>query len=99
MRILTFLAESSVKLTPSEIGVDDPVTSADATFVNLLNAAYLWAGIVCVIVIVIAGFYYVASNGDAAKIKRGKDAIMGAVIGLVFVIMAFTITQFVIGRF
>lgn len=99
MKFLNLLAETSVKITPRDIGIDDPVTSADGTFLNLLNTAYMWAGIVCVIVIIIAGFYYVLSNGNAANIKRGKDAILGAVIGLVVVILAFTITQFVIGRF
>jgi hypothetical protein len=99
MNILSLFAETSVKIDPSKIGIDDPVRNADITFLNILNTAYLWAGIVCVIVIIIAGFYYVVSNGDAAKIKRGKDGIMGAVVGLIFVILAFTITQFIIGRF
>lgn len=99
MGIRQFLAAAPVKIDPGLIGIDDPVTSADGTFINLLNTAYMWAGIVCVIVLIIAGFYYVLSNGDAAKIKRGKDGIMGAVAGLVIIIMAFTITQFIIGRF
>ena len=99
MSITTLLAEAAVKISPSEIGIDDPVTNANSTVTNILNTTYLYAGIVCVIVIIVAGFYYVLSNGDPAKIKRGKDGIMGAVVGLIVIILAFTITQFVIGRF
>lgn len=98
MNILNFLAES-IKIDPSEIGITDPVRSADSALLNILNTAYLWAGIVCVAIIIIGGYFYVISNGNAANVKRGKDAIMGAVIGLIVIIMAFTITQFVIGRF
>ena len=98
MNILQLVAEA-IKISPSEIGIADPVRSADNALLNVLNTTYLWAGIVCVAIIIIAGYIYVTSNGNAANIKRGKDAIMGAVIGLVVIILAFTITQFVIGRF
>lgn len=82
-----------------EIGINDPAVNANTLLVEVLNATYFWAGIICVIIIIIGGYFYVTSNGNAANIKRGKDAIMGAVIGLVVVISAFTITQFVLGRF
>ncbi len=63
---------------------------------NILNAVYLWAGIIAVIVIVIAGFFYVFSRGDQSQITRAKNAILGAVIGLVIIILAFSITNIVI---
>jgi hypothetical protein len=99
MSILSFLAESTMKIDPSKIGIGDPVRSGDSILLNVLNTAYFWAGIVCVIIIIAGGFFYVTSNGNAANIKRGKDAIMGAIIGLVVILLAFTITQFVLGRF
>lgn len=98
MNFLKFLAED-IRITPSQIGISDPVRNADTALVNILNATYFWAGVVCVIIIIIGGYFYVISNGNAANVKRGKDAIMGAVIGLIVIILAFTITQFVIGRF
>jgi hypothetical protein len=98
MNFLKFLAED-IRIKPSQIGISDPVRSADTALVNILNATYFWAGVVCVIIIIIGGYFYVISNGNAANVKRGKDAIMGAVIGLIVIILAFTITQFVIGRF
>jgi hypothetical protein len=99
MSILTFLAESAIKISPNEIGINDPAKDGGSIFTNVLNTAYLWAGVVCVIIIIVAGFFYVTSSGNAATVKRAKDAIMGAVIGLIVVISAFTITQFILGRF
>lgn len=98
MSFISYIAEL-ITITPDEIGLKAPVTNANTIFTNALNAAYLWAGIICILIIIVAGYFYVISNGDAAKIKRAKDAIMGAIIGLVVIILAFTITQFVIGRF
>ena len=99
MSILTFFAETGVSLTPQDIGVTDAVTDPNSLLVNVLTTAYFWAGIVCVIIIIIGGFYYVISNGNAANVKKGKDAITGAIIGLIVIIVAFTLTQFIIGRF
>jgi hypothetical protein len=86
-------------ISPGEIGMSGQVTDGNTIIANALNAAYLWAGIICVLIIIIAGYYYVISNGNATTVKRAKDALMGAIIGLIVVILAFTITQFVIGRF
>ncbi len=63
---------------------------------NILNAVYLWAGIIAVIVVVIAGFFYVFSRGEAQQVTRAKNAILGAVIGLIVIILAFAITNIVI---
>lgn len=97
MELLTRLA-SQVKIRPSEIGMD-PVTSDSAAVGDILGIVYMVAGMVSVVAIILAGFWYVTSNGQADRIKRAKNAILAGVIGLVVVIMAFTITQFVLGRF
>lgn len=99
MNMLTYFADQLPKLTPKDIGVSDPVTNANSLFTNVLNLAYFWAGVVCVIVIIIAAYFYVASGGNATHVKRAKDAIVGAVVGLIVIMMAFTITQFILGRF
>lgn len=99
MNILKHFAEN-ITISPSgDLGIQDAPTNADALVTNVLNVAYLWGGIICVLIIVIAGYFYVTSNGNAANIKRAKDGIMGAIIGLVVILLAFTITQFIIGRF
>lgn len=64
-----------------------------------LNIAYFTIGVIAVIMIVIAGFTMVTSAGNADAIKKAKSTITYSVIGLIFVIMAFTITHFFIGSF
>lgn len=98
MSIMQFLAASE-KIDPGSIGITAPVKNADSAVAGILTTVYIWAGIVCVLVIIVAGYLYVTSVADASQIKRAKDAILYAVVGLVVIIMAFVITQAIIGRF
>ena len=86
------------KIDPNSIGIPK-VTDANAALGGILNLAYGGAGILCVIIIVFSGYMYVTSDGDASNVKRAKNAIVGAVSGLIVVIVAFTATQFILGRF
>jgi hypothetical protein len=51
---------------------------------------------VAVIMIIIGGVNYATSQGDAAKVKKGKDTILYGIIGLVIAILAFAIVSFVL---
>ena len=98
MRLLEIIAAGG-KIDPNQIGLTAPVKNADTALVSVLNTVYTWAGIIAVLVIIVAGIFYTASQGDAKHVQRAKEAIIGACAGLVIIIMAFTITQFVLGRF
>lgn len=71
--------------------------SAKETVKRILETVYLYVGIIAAIVIIIGGVFYMTSQGDPAKLKRAKDTIMYAVIGLIVTILAFAITEFVLG--
>ena len=62
----------------------------------ILNAVYVVVGIVAVVMIILGGISYATSQGDAAKVKKGKDTILYGIIGLVVVLLAFAITSFVL---
>lgn len=64
-----------------------------------INAALMVLGMISVLMIVIGGIRYTASNGESAKVKSAKDTIIYSVVGLVVAIMAYTIVNFVVGRF
>ena len=97
-RIFMLLAQGQSQIDADDLNiprVDDPSQAA----ADLLSTAYLVAGIVCVIVIVVGGFMFVTASGDAAMIKKAREMIVGALIGLLVIIMAFSITLWVLGRF
>jgi len=53
-------------------------------------------GIVAVIVIIIAGFKYITSGGEASKIASAKTTLIYALVGLVVVVLAQVIVHFAI---
>jgi heme/copper-type cytochrome/quinol oxidase subunit 2 len=76
-----------------------PKVEANSNLVTvIMQAIFGIAGVVAVLVITIAAFQYVISQGDPGKTAKAKDAIMYAVIGLVIAIMGYSIVTFVISR-
>lgn len=63
---------------------------------NILNTAYIWAGVVAVIVIIVAGFMYTISQDDPSQVGRAKNTLLGAIVGLAVVLFAFVITNTVL---
>lgn len=84
--------------TAKENGIPDRAAS-NSDLSNIVNIVYGIAAVIAVIVIIIAGILYATSNGDAGQVARSKNTIIYAVIGLVVVTFAFTITGFILGRF
>ena len=97
MKQLLFLAIDKIK--PSESGLNPTATDPNATINTVLTTVYAWAGILCVLAMVIAGLFYVTSTANPSHTKRAREAILYAAIGLIVVLMAFVITQFILGRF
>jgi len=64
-----------------------------------INVVLSMIGIVAVIMLIIGGFRYVVSAGEAAAVKSAKNTILYAIVGLVVAILAFTIVNFVVGKF
>lgn len=87
-------------LTKFAITTVDTITSetADASgaIMDILNGIIGALAIVCVVIVVIGGVQYMTSNGDAAKVKKGKDTILYALIGLAICVLAAAIVNFVV---
>ena len=94
MNILHILAQ--VPRVPTD---NIPTLTGEVVTAGILNTFYFIAGFVAVIVIIIAGFTFVVGGGNPASVAKAKNAILYSVIGLVVIIFAFAITQFVLGRF
>ena len=62
----------------------------------ILNWVYAFAGIVAVGFIVYGAINYAMTQGDPGKIKQAGQTIAFAVIGLVVVLIAAAITNFVL---
>lgn len=73
----------------------DPFTQD--RLLGVFNWAYVVAGIVAVIFIIKGAVDYLLSQGDPGKVRKATQAIIYAVVGLVVVLLAAAITNFVVG--
>lgn len=65
----------------------------------IINTLLILIGMVSVVMIVIGGFRYTMSRGEASEVKTAKDIILYAIIGLVVAVMAYAIVNFVLDWF
>lgn len=87
----------TISIKATDLGLKDaPRGIQGADIAQLLMYVYMVAGIVAVIVIIIGGIRYATSAGDSSSVQSAKNTIQYAVVGLVVVIAAAAITEFVI---
>ena len=91
-----YLLQFAALINRSDIGLAGP-TSDKGVIKGILLPVYFWAAALAVIIIVVAGFLYVLSNGNPQNVTRAKNAIIGAVVGLVVVLLAFGLTSMILG--
>lgn len=73
------------------LGATQPTVVA----LGLINSALSLLAAVCVGLLLYAGFLWVWARGNQEEVKKAKDIIQGTVIGLIIVLAALGITQFV----
>lgn len=63
---------------------------------KIINAVLILLGIVAVVIVLYGGFVYMTSGGQEEKISQGKKILINGAIGLVIILSAFAIVQFVL---
>lgn len=67
------------------------------TIASIINVALGLLGIVAVVIILLGGFKWMISQGEEEKVKQAKNLIIQGIIGLVIILSAWAIAQFVVG--
>jgi hypothetical protein len=94
MSILTVFGQT---ITAAQANI--PNGSASDVLVIGLNIVYFLAGAFAVVMIIVSGFRLVTNGSEPEVVKKSRNAILYAAVGIVVVLTAFTVTQFVIGSF
>lgn len=66
-----------------------------AVFRNIVQVLFLFSGVVALFFIVYAGIRYILSRGDPKAVEGAKSTLTWAIIGLIVVLLAFTIIEFI----
>ena len=82
------LSECNVEKTEGEKSLMSNVSMLINVFASVM-------GFLAVGMIIYGGFMLLTAQGDPARIKRGKDVVLYSVIGLILVVLAYAIVNFV----
>jgi type IV secretory pathway VirB2 component (pilin) len=66
------------------------------TVAKIIKIALGFLGSIAVILVIVAGFKWMTAAGNDDSIKKAKDLMGAAFVGLVIILLAFAITNFVI---
>lgn len=85
------------QFSPVSIGsfgnLDQLIDTKVATAINFFTG---FAALVTVILIIVAGYMFITSAGDADKIDRAGKTMSGAIVGLIIVFIARILVEFII---
>ncbi|MDA3840534.1 MAG: hypothetical protein PF572_05560 [Patescibacteria group bacterium] len=101
-----FIADSALALdsakrglnTTAQEGFDSHITegsSISQTVGKVIGYVLSFVGVIFLILIIYAGFTWMLARGNEADVKKAKDLMYDAIIGLVIIMSAYAITAFV----
>lgn len=77
------------------IGDSPMFCSASDLILKVIDYALIMSGTITVLFLIIGGFWYLTSAGNEEQAEKGKKTLINSVIGLVVIILAFTIVRIV----
>lgn len=72
-------------------------TSFDNVFGQVIGIVLTIAALVAFIYLLMAGFQYITAGGDAAKAQTARTGIINALIGIIVIVVSYTILRYVAG--
>lgn len=90
-RIFTIVAAAADEIKTDNIPKG---TWTNSSWLTILNSVYAIAGIVAVAFVIRGAFFHIQAQGSPDKIKQGNQTLVYAIVGLVVVILAAVLTNF-----
>ena len=96
-----FLLSNYVHAQEAMPELDDPLKGRDMPELVGDIIAYIlgFVGVLALVMFIYGGITWMTSAGAAEKIKKGRDTIVWAILGLAFVFLSYAILDFILGAF
>jgi hypothetical protein len=76
----------------------NPLTGTNGLIIKISNIVAYVAGAAAVIIFIVGGINFMTAGGDSNKVASARSTIMGAIIGLVVIVLSRVIIGFVVSR-
>jgi len=83
----------------STFGFSGGITSATTLkdlIISIIRIMLLFAGIIAVVFVIIGGYMYITSGGNAEQAEKGKSTVVNAIIGIVMIILSYVIINVIV---
>ncbi|MDO8513620.1 MAG: hypothetical protein Q7S37_03900 [bacterium] len=94
MDYIGFLFTSAYATQPAKIK-DIGVLNFNTLISSVINVILIIAGTLAVIYLIYSGIQYITSSGDATKATAARTGIINAIIGIIIILLAFSIVKWV----
>jgi len=78
---------------------DVPTATLPQVIGTVIRAALTLVGVIFLILMVYGGYLWMIARGNDELIQKAKDTIRSAIIGIIIVVGAYAITDYLIGAF
>ena len=84
-------------VTRAAVSISNPlnVDSLPKLINNVISGLLGVVGAISLLMVVIGGILWMTSGGNSDRIKRGKDTLVWAVMGLIVIFLSYAIINFV----
>ena len=65
---------------------------------TIIDTALVIASVVAVAYLIVGGYQYITSSGNAEQAQAGRTTVLNAIIGLIIIFAAFVVIRFVMDR-
>lgn len=92
--------DTSLGLNAANVGGTTGLGTRDVrtTIASIINVALSLLGIIVLVIIIYGGFLWMTAGGNDERVGEAKKWIFGGIIGLVIILSAYAIAQFVISN-
>lgn len=80
----------------STAGYDTKTISVEPVIGLVIQIALSFLGVIFLILMIYGGFLWMTARGNEEEVKKAKNLIQAAIIGLIIVVSAYAISYFVI---
>jgi hypothetical protein len=94
--LIPIAAKAQIFSVPNPLGGQHGFNSIQEVVKALIDVAFSAAGLVAVIYLIIGGFRYTTSSGNAEAIEGAKATIINAIIGLIVVFISFLLVNYIL---
>lgn len=90
-------AQTQVTNVGTQAGIGTSNATLPEIIGRIINILLGFIGIVLLLIVLYAGFEWMTAGGDSKKVESAKGRIGNAVVGLIILVAAFAISNFVLG--